>query len=409
MAAPPIVTTGANAEQRAARADRQGWYLLLAWSFLLAVQLPLLGTGERRGLNLALSDLVLVVAVVVAFRLLRVRAGLWSGWHAALPVVMAGSALLGGAVTRYSVGNKIVGMVVLLASYALVTSFATSWERIRLVLRAFVIGVVAVTAVTGAARLIDVQPPLTRCHSDTCLRLTGYFHDANLFGAMVVVALAVHLATIRTPTRLLARGVPGIAALFVLGGGLLMSLSRSSWAAMAAVVAGLLVLRRGAASRVAVIAGVGLVGAVAFVIGDQSDRLLRTATRSHSIDSRLSIVDDAMSSISENPAFGIGLGNFVERHDAIVHNTPLWVAAEMGAVGLVVFGGLMIWVGRMLVHLYFRTTGPRRDLVVALGLAHAALLTFSLAVEAFYQRHWWMVMGLIAAASALPDAESLPE
>ena len=68
----------------------------------------------------------------------------------------------------------------------------------------------------------------------------------------------------------------------------------------------------------------------------------------HSIDSRFNIIHNAFSAFGENPAFGIGLGNFAERHDEIVHNTTLWLAAELGVVGLIVFVGLMVWVGRRL-------------------------------------------------------------
>jgi hypothetical protein len=39
--------------------------------------------------------------------------------------------------------------------------------------------------------------------------------------------------------------------------------------------------------------------------------------------------------------------------------------------------------------------------VLALLLAHAAMLGVAMGIEAFYQRHWWLVMALIASAYSL--------
>jgi hypothetical protein len=46
---------------------------------------------------------------------------------------------------------------------------------------------------------------------------------------------------------------------------------------------------------------------------------------------------------------------------------------------------------------------PAREqpLVLALLLSHAAMLALAMGIEAFYQRHWWLVFGLIASSYSL--------
>jgi putative inorganic carbon (HCO3(-)) transporter len=38
---------------------------------------------------------------------------------------------------------------------------------------------------------------------------------------------------------------------------------------------------------------------------------------------------------------------------------------------------------------------------LALLLAHAAMLGVAMGIEAFYQRHWWLVFSLIASSYSL--------
>jgi putative inorganic carbon (hco3(-)) transporter len=43
----------------------------------------------------------------------------------------------------------------------------------------------------------------------------------------------------------------------------------------------------------------------------------------------------------------------------------------------------------------------QQPLVLALLLAHAAMLGLAMGIEAFYQRHWWLIFSLIASSYAL--------
>ena len=46
-------------------------------------------------------------------------------------------------------------------------------------------------------------------------------------------------------------------------------------------------------------------------------------------------------------------------------------------------------------------TEPIWPLALALMLAHTAMFGLAMGIEAFYQRHWWLVFGLIASSYSL--------
>ena len=85
----------------------------------------------------------------------------------------------------------------------------------------------------------------------------------------------------------------------------------------------------------------------------------------------------------------------------------MWFLADFGIVGL---SGLLGIYGMVLRGKDGWPTGsrPRREQPVALALllAHAAMLGLAMGIEAFYQRHWWLVFGLIASSYRWPLAGS---
>lgn len=379
--------------------DRLPMLVILAWAAFLPFQFTF--GSSRRPLQLAPSDFLLAGAILMLAPQLRFRKRVWTFWHFAFPATFAISILAGGALSRYSLANKMVGMLVLLAAYTVITTFVTKWSEVRRIMRAFVVSVFVVNTITSVAKVLGVTLPYTKCHSPSCVRLTGYFPDANLYGSLLVVAIALLLGTMGTDAQLFSRLRTTIVVFVSLGSGLFLTLSRSSWIGMALVLGALVVLRPGHATRIVLFGGAVVGSLLTFVLAERSDFLLSVANRRFSIDSRLDIIDDALNAFGENPFFGIGLGNFAERHNVIVHNTVLWLAAELGMVGLVLLAGLMWFVTRQLWFLYRSTTGPRQAMVTALALAHLAMLGFSIGVEALYQRHWWLALSLISVLYAM--------
>lgn len=393
----PETSTQPGAERR----KRLGLRLVCAWAFLLSVQLP--GLTEGQDLSLALSDLVLVAGVLTTLSSTRIRAGVWSVWHFAMPVWMGVSAILVGPLTRYSVANKVVGLAVLLVAYAFITSHVWTWDDVFRVVRAFYAGVVVFSALGIARYILNVELPFTFCQ--TCdVRLLGFMPDANLYGSLLVVALAAFIALdgSRQPLVPPALRWPSV---LVLVASLALSSSRSAWLAMGGVVVAALISRRRRALLPLLAAGVAVIGAGFVFASERVLQFVDLAGRRHSIESRFALIDHAFDAIGESPLVGIGLGNSPVRYGQIIHNTLLWITSEMGVIGLVVFGGFLVWMAARLADAAATTMPARRRMVSFLIMGNVGMLVFSQFVEAFYQRHWWLLFALTASVSAVAAAD----
>ncbi len=104
-----------------------------------------------------------------------------------------------------------------------------------------------------------------------------------------------------------------------------------------------------------------------------------------------------------HPILGGGLGAFVEQYARahgqalVIHSTPLWLLAEMGAVGLLVFLAPFI---RILKHeVHERPAGDAVRTFVILALLGFAVM--AAVHDLFYQRALWLLLG---AALALADS-----
>lgn len=100
----------------------------------------------------------------------------------------------------------------------------------------------------------------------------------------------------------------------------------------------------------------------------------------------------------QSPVFGAGLGVFYENSplwmgkSQVIHSTPVWILAEFGMVGGMVFGWTLFqlvhpvaWIGRY--------QCDRRLLALLLFM----FVTFGFAHEIFYQRIFWLVLGALLA------------
>lgn len=387
------------ASPREAQAAIPSWslriarWMTLVWIALIPVQVPLLGEGGRR-LNLAISDLALLIAVIAAFPALRFRRKVWSAWHFLLPAVMALSLLTLGVYTRYSIVNKMVGILVLLAAYLLITSVVTSRSDVHRMVSVFVVSVAVLNAIALVAHLTGVSLPPIGC-SEPCRRFRGFMPDANLYGSILVVAFCFVRSIQTAGMSILSKGADWVIQMTLLVG-ILFTISRSTWVAL--VVALLLSFWILKPRDWGIWLGFAALGLVLTVVlaGSQIGDLTNLAGRTGSIDSRLVLTDQAMAAVAMSPIFGIGLGLFAEQHGQIIHNTPLWFAAEMGLIGLFAFLGFLGWFARRLYMLYQRSGMELRPIVGGLILGNFAMFVFSLSVEALYQRHWWFLLAITA-------------
>jgi O-Antigen ligase len=113
---------------------------------------------------------------------------------------------------------------------------------------------------------------------------------------------------------------------------------------------------------------------------------------------RLATFKHALDLWREAPLIGVGLGVFIAKspawftHPQVIHNTALWILAEFGLVGIAVFCWMLYELSRYLFS-YRRLYSRQRALLMLL----IVFLTFSLAHEIFYQRIFWLVLGVLLA------------
>ncbi|KZC98957.1 MULTISPECIES: lysylphosphatidylglycerol synthase domain-containing protein [unclassified Thalassospira] len=102
----------------------------------------------------------------------------------------------------------------------------------------------------------------------------------------------------------------------------------------------------------------------------------------------------------ESPVFGAGLGVFHEiqalkGHPLVIHNSFLWVLAEMGGIGFLIICVVpLFWVSFIFLKGQWRVDPYQRTLVLL--VLNAAIM--GLAHELLYQRVFWLILGMLFAA-----------
>jgi len=242
-------------------------------------------------------------------------------------------------------------------------------------------------------------------------RVTSLFDDPSHYGRHLVLAIVVVLAALWLER---ARLWPSVAVLLVLGAGLWFSYSQSSMVALVATALALALVagdRRArwvaATTAVAVaVAGAAVLGAEAGGDGGRSV----TSERSR-------LVEDTAVVFANHPVAGVGVAGqpLASREEAgargdlrrsASHTTPLTVAAELGAIGLLAYVALLLGAVRVI------ALARARDPALGLGLAAVLLSLFvhSLSYEGFFDNPiTWGVLGLAAAvASGAPVGHRAP-
>jgi putative inorganic carbon (HCO3(-)) transporter len=358
-----------------------------------------------RGLNFAPADCFLVLLLLCTAGGLYYRKQTWSVWHLGLILTFAMGSLVAsvrfGKLTRYEFLNKDLGLFLPFLSYAAITSLVTSWEAVRKVIRILVLGVTAenLFAVGSylAAYFWNIQSPFTRYGG---LRLSGSLLDPNAYGGLLVTAFVLLEVSSHGPRPLFRTWLlwVGRATLLL---GIVFTFSRSAWISLGAAFLVIFLFR----PRIAVgmlwlvIAGTPC---LVLLLGARFVSIFQEmASRPQQIDQRFYLIDAAFHAFYNHPFIGGGLGSFRLSMGEVAHNTAMWFLADFGIVGLVAVLGFLGWFFAIAGLAYQAAPAVEKPIALALLAAHAAMLGLAMGIEAFYQRQWWVVLALIAAAYSL--------
>jgi O-antigen ligase len=302
---------------------------------------------------------------------------------------------------RYELFNKDAGLLLPFLSYVAITSSITEWDDLRRVLRVFTLSVVLENIVAVGAFLLSyffgMSNPFVRYGG---MRLSGMLIDPNAYGGLLVEAYVIceGASLGREP---LFKGLTLWLSRLSLLLGILFTFSRSAWMALALALAVLCLLQTRVAIRLVLAA---LIGAPCFLLlmGQRFLPVLQEmASRPKQVQGRFDLIHDAFLAFSHHPVFGGGIGSFRLGEGEIAHNSAMWFLADFGIVGLAMLLGFLGWFIFKGWFAYRFAPARAQSLVLALLLAHTAMFGLAMGIEAFYQRHWWMVLGLIASSYSM--------
>jgi O-Antigen ligase len=290
-------------------------------------------------------------------------------------------------------------------------------DRLPRLLATLAAGLAAVFSVVGIAeaathRLIFYSHNLEVSNTYTSFfRVTSLFRDPSLYGRHVVLGLAVLVVCLWL--RRIAF-VPATALIALLWAGLYFSYSQSSLAALFVVVLAVTIVageRRVRWIAIATAVAVALVGA-GIAASKVADTSVRKATSDRS--RRIELTGKVW---VHHPVAGVGIGaqpresqklaeRFAPLQNFVSHTTPLTVAAELGALGFLLYVGLLAGAATAL------DAVRRRHQALGLSLAAVflALFVHSLAYSGFFEDPiTWLVLAVAGAFLSRPQLAPPPQ
>jgi O-antigen ligase len=240
-------------------------------------------------------------------------------------------------------------------------------------------------------------------------RVNSLFFDPNIYGRFLAIVMLLVVAWLVWTRR--SRDVVVCAVvLVVLWGGLVLTLSQSSFAAL---LIGLAVLggMRWSVKKAAALAAAFLVaGAVFVLVAPSTVRLdLGSSKSANSATSgRYDLISGGVGLFADRPVQGWGSGAFprqyrraehvsAERATSASHTIPITVAAEQGAIGLAAYLGVLVCALWRLLR--GASSVPAR---AAVGAAFVALLAHTMMYAAFLEDP--LAWALLAVGTALAVA-----
>ena len=358
-----------------------------------------------KGLNFAPADLCLLLAPVLAAAQFKYRKPAWTIWHVGIALTFAVGSLVAalrfGRLDRYELLNKDAGLLLPFLSYAAITSTVTEWDDLRRILRVFTASVIFENVLAVGAFLahyfFGFVTPFLRYGG---LRLSGMLLDPNAYGGLLIVALAISEGASWGPAPLFQKRMLWFARVTLILG-ILFTFSRSAWSGLAMALLLLLALRPTLALRLVLASLIGAPFLVLLMGRHFVPIFEEMASRPKQVQDRFDLIHWALQAFVRHPFLGGGIGSFRLSNGEVAHNSAMWFLADFGIVGLAALLGFLGWFFVKGWSVYQLASRRERPLVLALLLAHTAMTGLAMGIEAFYQRHWWMIFALIASSYCL--------
>lgn len=364
-------------------------YLLAV--FLIPVQITSDALKSVIETRFSPGDFVLALSVLLAPASVRIVRQPLVLLPIGLPLVLAygviASLVVHGELSDHALKVKFLGSAVLVV-LGLVTLALAREGFGPYILRTYLLGA-TVCAVVGYIdwKIADVLPPVSHGNPS---RFAGLVADPNNAGALFASTM---LISIRYGRRLFVRRSSWIIVSLVLAFSLSQTLSRGAFIGTAVAVAAMLAVERVAAERwlKLILAGciaLGVVVASGFVDTAVDD----FSRRPDNVGDRGELVSGSVDLWTESRGIGAGLGTIRLEGGEIVHNTGVWLVAEMSLPGLLYLAAVLAI--PTLACLRLRRRDP--DLGMALLGAHIVMAVAGVGIEALYQRGWWVIVGCMA-------------
>lgn len=237
-----------------------------------------------------------------------------------------------------------------------------------------------------------VDPSVLAAGGTGRVRWVGIFDGPGVFCVVFTIALGFVLPLIGGGNRWLLQ-LSGLVLVALLGWATYLTGSRGGFLATLAVL-GLFIAMRRKISASKIIGG-ALLCALIFMLAPES--LTSTRDENKSAQHRVEMWAEGLEMIKENPARGIGRGNFREYTGRLIaHNSAIEIGGETGLVGLMLWGTLIFVCMRAAVMARSRASTPAEANVgFGLLLALVGYLVSAMFVTLEYET-WYFLLALCA-------------
>ena len=377
--------------------------IIAAVFVLFQIYVPI-GSGM---LNVNLADPVAILAgalfvlhAISQRQLPQWRVGYLNLSVAVATVVLGGSLLLGAyrfGWTDWALVNRFFGWFILLAFAATGALIVTAGGRdaFKIILLTYVgatagVALLEIILVLVSALGVSLPPALIRPTS-----IEAFSQNHNFFAFQLLMAMAAALVLVPGRNLRILLWTVMLVAFWFAG-------SRSGWISIACVLAASIYLRAATIREIAmsvicaacVIVILATLQTMSGAIGD-----IQIEPSSASTQERMITIIGGWKLFIAHPIFGAGLGAFRNEHilatsgiPLVIHSTALWLLAELGLVGFLIFSvpAVYVWATE-----WFHARHHPESAVIA--LCFVAFAVMSAPADMVYQRTFWLLIGTALA------------